>query len=107
VDFEAFLEQQLLPRLPVGSVLVMDNARIHHGGRIEELVAQHGCRVVYLPPYSPDLNPIELAWSWIKGFVRGLRPRDAPARLAAIEAAIAALPDAFARSWFRKVGLQC
>jgi transposase len=102
VDFEAFLERELLPRLLPGAVLVLDNARIHHGGRIEEIVAAAGCSVLYLPPYSPDFNPIELAWAWIKRFVRRLAPRDSPSRLAAIQSAIASLPASFAPAWFRK-----
>ena len=68
--FEAFLQDGLLPLLPPGSVLVLDNARFHHGARITDLVEAAGCSLLYLPPYSPDLNPIELVWSWIKGRVR-------------------------------------
>ncbi len=66
VDFEQFLQSDLLPRLLPGSVLVLDNARIHHGGSIEQIVSGAGCSLLYLPPYSPDFSPIELAWSWIK-----------------------------------------
>ena len=52
------------------SVLVMDNARIHHGDEILELADRYGVRIEYLPPYSPDLNPIEEAFSQIKSFIR-------------------------------------
>jgi transposase len=107
-DVEDFLEQDVLPRLLPGAVLVLDNARIHHGGRLEEIVTAAGCSLLYLPPYSPDFNPIELAWSWIKRFVRRQAPRDRASRLTAIQSAIASLPDAFAPAWFRKCGLaQC
>lgn len=105
-DLEGFLESHLLPGLPLGSVLVLDNARTHHGGRIDEIVTSAGCSVLYLPPYSPDFNPIELAWSWIKARVRRLAPRDAESRLAAIQSAIASLPREFGASWFRKAGVQ-
>lgn len=104
VDFERFLQEDLLPVLPVGSVLVLDNAHIHYGGTIEEIVSKAGCSLLYLPPYSPDFSPIELAWSWIKGRVRGKEPRDDGARCLAIEAAKEALPAEFAASWFRKCG---
>ena len=107
LDVEAFLEWDLLPRLLPGAVLVLDNARIHHGGRIQEIVTAAGCSVLYLPPYSPDFNPIELAWSWVKQFVRRLSPRDRESRLAAIGSAFDSLPDAFAPNWFKKCGLQC
>jgi transposase len=106
IDVERFLEEDLLPRLLPGSVLVLDNARIHRGGRIEAIVTAAGCSVLYLPPYSPDFNPIELAWGWIKALVRRLGPRDADARQAAIESAVAALPSAFAPGWFRHCGYQ-
>ena len=107
VDFETFLEADLLPRLPAGTVLVLDNARIHHGGRIEAILSAAACSVLYLPPYSPDFNPIELAWAWIKHFVRQRVPRDVANRLAAIQEALAALPENFAMAWFRKCGLKC
>lgn len=104
VDFEGFLRESLLPYLKAGSVLVLDNARIHHGGAIAELVAGAGCSLLYLPAYSPDFSPIELAWGWIKGRVRREEPRDDEQRRCAIEAANQALPDEFAVSWFRKCG---
>ena len=106
VDVERFLEFDLLPRLPSGSVLVLDNAKIHHGGRIKEIVEATGCSLLYLylSPYSPDFSPIELAWSWIKQFVRRLSPRDEQARQNAVESAINALPKGFTRDWFQKCG---
>jgi transposase len=106
VDLEAFLKEDLLPRLEPGAVLVMDNARSHHGGEIDEIVEAAGCSILYLPPYSPDFNPIELAWAWIKRFVRRIAPRDVTARLAAIQSAIESLPAEFGESWFRKAGVQ-
>ena len=102
VDVEAFLREELLPRLLPGSVLVLDNARIHHGGDIETIVSGAGCSLLYLPPYSPDFSPIELAWGWIKRFVRCLCPRDEASRAAAIQQAIACLPAEFAPGWFQK-----
>ena len=103
-DFERFLHTDLLPRLLPGSVLVLDNASIHKGGQIESLVSKAGCRVLYLPPYSPDFSPIELAWSWIKSFVRRAGPRDNAARLATVHEAVQALPERHAPAWFRKCG---
>jgi transposase len=104
VDLETFLREDLLPRLLPGSVLVLDNARIHQGGNIEKIVSEAGCSLLYLPPYSPDFSPIELAWGWIKRSVRRLCPRDEASRAAAIQQAVTALPAEFAPSWFRKCG---
>lgn len=104
VDVERFLEEDLLPKLPPGSVLVLDNARIHRGGRIEAIVTAASCSLLYLSPYSPDFSPIELAWSWIKQCVRRLCPRDEDARRKAVESAVAALPKEFTEPWFVKCG---
>jgi transposase len=57
--FEIWLETCLLPKLEPGQVVVMDNATFHKGGRIQELIQSAGCELLYLPPYSPDLNEIE------------------------------------------------
>lgn len=103
-DFEAFLREDLLPRLLPGSVLVLDNARIHHGGDIQTLVTAAGCHLLYLPPYSPDFSPIEMAWGWIKQFVRRWGPRDPASRLEGVGQAVAALPVAFTPGWFAKCG---
>jgi transposase len=48
----------------------MDNATFHKGGRIQELIQSVGCRLLYLPPYSPDFNKIEQCWSWLKSRIR-------------------------------------
>jgi len=68
--FEMWLETSLLPTLVKGQVVVMDNATFHKGGRIQELIQSVGCRLLYLPPYSPDFNKIEQCWSWLKSRIR-------------------------------------
>lgn len=68
--FEKWLEEQLLTKLEAGKVLILDNATFHKGERIRELVELAGCRLLYLPPYSPDLNKIEHCWFSIKNRVR-------------------------------------
>jgi transposase len=106
-DVEAFLKREVLPCLLPGSVIVLDNARIHHGGQIEQIITGAGCKLLYLPPYSPDFSPIEPAWGWIKSRVRKRCPRDSKGRVAALEESVAALPPAFAPDWFRNCGVQC
>jgi len=68
--FETWLETCLLTTLEPGQVVVMDNATFHKGGRIQELIQNAGCELLYLPPYSPDLNKIEKCWSWLKSRIR-------------------------------------
>jgi transposase len=70
--FEAWLQQALLPVLPNGAVVVMDNAPFHTSERIQEAVEAAGCFLEYLPPYSPDLNPIEHKWAQAKALRRKL-----------------------------------
>jgi len=68
--FETWLETCLIPLLKPGEWVIVDNASFHHGGRIAQLVEAAGAQVVYLPPYSPDLNRIEKCWAWLKCRIR-------------------------------------
>jgi transposase len=68
--FETWIEKSLIGSLKPGQWLVIDNATFHKGGRIEQLIEQAGCKVIYLPPYSPDFNKIEKCWSWLKSRIR-------------------------------------
>ena len=68
--FEAYLKRVLAPSLRPGQVVVMDNLSSHKGSRVRELVKERGCEILYLPPYSPDLNPIEEAFSKLKALLR-------------------------------------
>jgi transposase len=77
--FEAYLKRASVPSLDPGQVVVMDNLSAHKGSGVRELIEQRGCELLYLPPYSPDLNPIEEAFAKLKALVRraGARTRDA------------------------------
>ena len=68
--FEMWLEQCLIPQLRPGDVIVIDNASFHHSQAIDEIVAEAGCELWYLPPYSPDLNKIEHWWFVLKNWMR-------------------------------------
>ncbi len=68
--FETYVEKVLAPSLRRGQVeFVLDNLTAHKGQRIKELIEERGCELLYLPPYSPDLNPIKEAFSKIKGLL--------------------------------------
>ena len=70
VLFEGWFEKYLLPILPKNSVIVMDNASFHRKSKLFTLAEKSGHRLIFLPPYSPELNPIENFWSWLKRYLR-------------------------------------
>jgi transposase len=71
--FLTYLEKVLIPTLTVGQCVILDNARIHKSTRVKELIEEAGCRLLYLPPYSPDFNPIEHLWSALKKNLRTMQ----------------------------------
>lgn len=73
--FVTFVEQVLAPTLRAGQVVVMDNLSAHKDARVEAAIVARGGRLLYLPPYSPDFNPIEPAWSKVKSYLRAVMAR--------------------------------
>jgi transposase len=102
--FEAYLEQVLGPALRKGQVVVMDNLSSHKGSRIRELIEECGCELLYLPPYSPDFNPIEEAFSKIKGLLRKAEARTREALVEAMGRAILAVTPRDAEGFFEHRG---
>lgn len=72
--FEAWFVRMLLPCLRAGDTVVLDNASFHRKAVLRELAHKAGCQILFLPPYSPDLNPIEKFWAWLKGRLRKILP---------------------------------
>ena len=72
---ETWLEKSLLPRVKVGPVIIMDNAPFHNSRKIRELIEKAGCELLFLPTYSPDLNPIEHWWQKVKTAIRKELPK--------------------------------
>jgi transposase len=102
--FEAYVEEVLSPSLRPGQVVVMDNLSAHKSKRIRELVEARGCQLLYLPPYSPDLNPIEEAFSKMKGILRKAKFRSREALIEAIGRALDAITSGDTRGFFRHCG---
>lgn len=102
--FVAWLTGRLLPKLRRGDVLVMDNLSAHHNARVAPACARHGVRVLYLPPYSPDLNPIESGWALQKQFVRRFAPRDPLALRRIARRARYRVTQRHCRNWFAHCG---
>lgn len=103
--FVAFLVHVLIPVLQPGDVLVMDNLGAHQAAAVRELLARHEIRFILLPPYSPELNPIEEAWSKVKTVVRSLAPQSLAELHRAIDTALRSVSAENAVGWFRHAGL--
>jgi transposase len=102
--FETYIERVLAPTLRAGQVVVMDNLSAHKGERVRELIEHRGCELLYLPPYSPDLNPIEEAFSKIKGILRKAEARTREALVEAMGRALSAVGGHDARGFFNHCG---
>lgn len=100
----AFTEHVLVPVLRPGQVVVMDNLSPHKAPRVRELIEAAGCRLLFLPPYSPDLNPIEPAWSKLKTLLRGLGARTTEALHTALTTLVDAITTSDAAGYFRHCG---
>jgi transposase len=102
--FDAYLERVLGPQLRRGDIVVLDNLGAHKASRIEEVAAERGAQVLWLPPYSPDYSPIEQCWSKIKSYLRGAKARTAEALDKALAQAIKLVTKADIRGWFKHCG---
>jgi transposase len=102
--FRAYVEHVLCPTLVPGDIVIMDNLRAHMVAGIREHIEAHGAQLISLPPYSPDLSPIEPCWSKMKTLLRASQARTREALDAAIEHVLAAVTPSDARGWFRHSG---
>lgn len=103
--FLAYVEHVLCPALRAGDVVVMDNLSAHKVSGVRELIQAAGAELLYLPPYSPDLNPIEKAWAKLKQLLRLLKARTAEALEQAVTQALPCITPDNARAWFRHCGI--
>jgi transposase len=101
---EVFVRDLLVPTLRPGQVVLWDNVRPHQRATLPALIEAAGCRLLFLPPYSPDFNPIEHAFSKVKEALRRAEARTREALEAAIGAALATITPADAAGWFRHCG---
>lgn len=99
--FLAYVEHVLYPALRPGDVVVMDNLSSHRVDGVRQWIEKAGAQVLYLPPYSPDLNPIEKAWSKIKQLLRSAKARTKEALDQAIEEALKLISADNAQAWFK------
>jgi transposase len=99
--FLAYVDRVLCPELKTGDVVVMDNLSSHKVQGVRERIEAAAAELLYLPPYSPDLNPIEKAWSKLKQYLRAVKARTAEQLQQAIAEALKTITQRDAAAWFR------
>ncbi len=102
--FLVFVREVLAPTLRAGDVVIWDNLGAHRSVVVREAVEAKGAKLIFVPPYSPDMNPIERCWSKIKTFLRAAKARTREALEAAIKQSLATVSESDARSWFAHCG---
>ena len=100
VTFEAFIANKLVPKLWKNACVVMDNAKIHLGETIRELIEKAGAKLIYLSPYSPEFSPIENFWSKVKANLRKVKPRNYKDLINAITDSMLKVTKDDIRNWF-------
>ena len=102
--FKTYVSKVLCPTLCKDHIVIMDNLRAHKVNGIRELIEGTGAILLYLPPYSPDFNPIEKMWSKIKSILRKMKARSKEELNAAITAAFKEITSSDAQGWFESCG---
>jgi transposase len=102
--FETYLEQALGPSLRPGQIVLMENLSSHKGGSVKEIIEGRGCELLYPPPYSPDFNPIEQAFSKVKGILQRAESRTRESLIGAMGKALEAVTAQDAQGFFGHCG---
>jgi len=102
--FVAYVEQILAPSLQAGDIVILDNLPAHKASGVREAIEAAGARMLFLPPYSPDFNPIEPSWSKLKNALRAAGARTQEALEEAIAHAMRLISPADCRGWFAHCG---
>jgi len=102
--FQAYVAQVLVPTLRPGDLVIWDNLAPHKMAAVRAAITQAGAEVIFLPPYSPDLNPIEQLWSKVKASLRQAKARTLDALVKAIGEALASVTAADVAGWFAHCG---
>jgi transposase len=105
--FETYLQCELIPTLRRGDIVLLDNLSAHKSAEAQRLIEARGAQLLFLPPYSSDLNPIELCWSKVKAALRTAKARTFEALLEALAAALHAVSPADIEAWLAHCGYAC
>jgi transposase len=106
VAFETYLEDVLIPTLRRGDILLLDNLSAHKGDHAQATLAARGVHVIFLPPYSPDLNPIEKCWAKVKEALRAAKARTWEDLVAALREALLSVSRSDVLAWFAHCGYE-
>ena len=102
--FKLYIEKMLVPTLKSGDIVIMDNCSSHKVDGVEAVIEAAGAKVLWLPPYSPDFNPIELSWSKMKSILRKLKPRTYDELELSLEIALDSFTNSDVLGWFEHDG---
>ena len=103
-SFVEYIKNTLIPTLRVGDIVIMDNLKVHKASIVSELIYSVGAFVIYLPPYSPDFNPIEKMWSKMKNYLRKWKIRVKKLLPDAVKKALALVTSSDCQGWFSRCG---
>jgi Transposase and inactivated derivatives len=104
VAFRAYVQHELGPDLEPGDIVVLDNLSAHKDAEARAMIEARGAKLLFLPPYSPDLNPIELCWAAVKRALRAAKARTFDALVEELRQALLAITPDLADSWFAHCG---
>jgi len=104
--FVSYVERVLGPTLKVGDIVIADNLGAHKDARVRQAIEARGARLYFLPPYSPDLNPIEYAWAQVKRILKRMKARTYAALVKAIAKAMEIITSDNALAWIKHCGYQ-
>jgi transposase len=102
--FADYIQRCVVPELRAGDIVVMDNLGAHKVDDVRAAIEQAGATLLFLPPYSPDLNPIEMAWSKLKSFIRKVKPRHLDELVEATRQALESVTSTDLFGWLRHAG---
>lgn len=102
--FETYVEAVLAPTLQAGDIVLLDNLSAHKGQKIRTAIEAQGARLIFLPPYSPDFNPIEQCWAKVKTALRAAKARTLDSLVEAVAEALRSISPEDAKGWFAHCG---
>ena len=102
--FAEYLRSQLAPIFPPDNILLLDNSSVHRSKLVLDTLEECGINHLFLPPYSPDLNPIELMWAWLKAYLRKAKARTHKKLEEAINYSLGSIKREFIANWFGHCG---